>query len=93
MKKIIVTATAIVATAAFALTGCSAERGGGTDTGAGEESTEGFEAGSPIGVALPDKTSENWVLAGKLFEDGLAEAGFEADVQYAPASNTVAEQQ
>ncbi|HWS51421.1 MAG TPA: sugar-binding protein, partial [Microbacterium sp.] len=47
----------------------------------------------PIGVALPDKTSENWVLAGKLFEDGLAEAGFEADVQYAPASNTVAEQQ
>ena len=36
MKKIIVTATALVATAAFALTGCSGERGGGTDTGSGE---------------------------------------------------------
>ena len=93
MKKIIVTATALVATAAFALTGCSGERGGGTDTGSGEEAEAGFEAGSPIGVALPDKTSENWVLAGQLFTDGLEEAGFKADVQYAPASNTVAEQQ
>ncbi|WP_309065744.1 substrate-binding domain-containing protein [Microbacterium sp.] len=93
MKKIIVTATALVAAASFALTGCSSERGGGgTEPGAGEETT-GFEEGATIGVALPDKTSENWVLAGKLFEEGLADAGFKADVQYAPASNTVAEQQ
>ncbi|MCI1019469.1 sugar-binding protein [Microbacterium sp. C5A9] len=93
MKKIIVTATALVATAAFALTGCSAERGGDTGSGSGEEAEAGFAADSSIGVALPDKTSENWVLAGKLFTDGLEEAGFKADVQYAPASNTVAEQQ
>ena len=92
MKKIIVTATALVATAAFALTGCSAERGGDTGSGSGEEAA-GFAADSSIGVALPDKTSENWVLAGKLFTDGLEDAGFKADVQYAPASNTVAEQQ
>jgi len=93
MKKIIVTATALVAAAALTLTGCSSERGGDTGSGSGEESAKGFAADATIGVALPDKTSENWVLAGKLFEDGLAEAGFKADVQYAPASNTVAEQQ
>ena len=93
MKKIAFAATALVAAAALVLTGCSGERGGGTaEPGAGEEAS-GFEAGSTIGVALPDKTSENWVLAGQLFTDGLEEAGFKADVQYAPASNTVAEQQ
>jgi putative multiple sugar transport system substrate-binding protein len=92
MKKILVTATALVVAGTFALTGCSSERGG--DTGSGEEeATSGFEAGSTIGVALPDKTSENWVLAGKLFTDGLEAEGFKADVQYAPATNTVAEQQ
>jgi len=93
MKRMAVTATALVAAAALALTGCSGERGGGTDEGSSTEETTGFEAGSTIGVALPDKTSENWVLAGQLFKDGLEEAGFKADVQYAPASNTVAEQQ
>ncbi len=93
MKKIAFAATALFAAAALALTGCSGQRGGGSaDAGAGEESA-GFEAGSTIGVALPDKTSENWVLAGQLFTDGLEAAGFKADVQYAPASNTVAEQQ
>ena len=90
-KKILLAAVALGASAALALTGCTSERGG-----SGDETTEaaaGFDAGATIGVALPDKTSENWVLAGKLFEDGLAGAGFKADVQYAPASNTVAEQQ
>ncbi|MDQ0649036.1 putative multiple sugar transport system substrate-binding protein [Microbacterium natoriense] len=93
MKKIIVTATALVAAAAFTLTGCSSERGGGTDGGTETAATKGFAADATIGVALPDKTSENWVLAGQLFTDGLEKAGFKADVQYAPASNTVAEQQ
>ena len=93
MKKILLTATALVAVGAFALTGCSSERGGDTGSGAGEESAKGFAADATIGVALPDKTSENWVLAGQLFTDGLEKAGFKADVQYAPASNTVAEQQ
>ncbi|MGH3703488.1 MAG: substrate-binding domain-containing protein [Agromyces sp.] len=90
MKKITLAATAVAAVAALALAGCSSDRGG--ETG-GETSAAGFAADSTIGVALPDKTSENWVLAGGLFEDGLSEAGFKADVQYAPASNTVAEQQ
>ncbi len=94
MKKILLSATALVVAGAFALTGCSSERGGGdSGSGSGEETASGFDAGSTIGVALPDKTSENWVLAGQLFTDGLEKAGFKADVQYAPASNTVAEQQ
>lgn len=91
MKKILFAATAVMTVAALGLTGCSSDTGRG---GAGaEETTSGFPADSLIGVALPDKTSENWVLAGSLFEDGLAEAGFKADVQYAGASNAVADQQ
>ena len=93
MKKILLTATAIVAVGAFVLTGCSSERGGDTTSGSSTEETTGFDEGATIGVALPDKTSENWVLDGQLFTDKLEEAGFTADVQYAPASNTVAEQQ
>jgi putative multiple sugar transport system substrate-binding protein len=92
MKKILLAATAVMAVAALGLTGCSSNngRGGETDT---EGTAGGFAADSLIGVALPDKTSENWVLAGSLFEEGLADAGFEADVQYAGASNAVADQQ
>lgn len=93
MKKMLLTATAIVTVGAFALTGCSSERGGDTGADGGDEAAAGFAADATIGVALPDKTSENWVLAGQLFTDGLEKAGFKADVQYAPASNTVAEQQ
>ena len=53
----------------------------------------GFAKGSTIGVALPSKTSQNWVLAGGLFTDGLKAAGFKGDVQYAGASTTVKDQQ
>jgi putative multiple sugar transport system substrate-binding protein len=88
MKKFII-GTAAAVTVALALSGCTSRAETGEDTGA----AAGFEAGSVIGVALPDKTSENWVLAGGLFTDGLEEAGYEADVQYAPANNTVPEQQ
>jgi len=87
MRKFVITTAAVAGVALMALSGCSTR----SDSGSGDAA--GFDADSVIGVALPDKTSENWVLAGKLFEDGLAEAGFTADVQYAPASNTVPEQQ
>jgi len=93
MKKILLSATAIVVAGAFALTGCSGNRGGAAPAGSESAAAAGFDAGAKIGVALPDKTSENWVLAGQLFTDGLTKAGFKPDVQYAPASNTVAEQQ
>ncbi|MGX1267659.1 substrate-binding domain-containing protein [Streptomyces phaeoluteigriseus] len=70
-------------------TACSNEREGSTDTADGK----GFAQDALVGVALPAKTSENWVLAGDLFTSGLKEAGFKADVQYAGASTTVADQQ
>ncbi|WP_104083071.1 sugar-binding protein [Cryobacterium sp. Y11] len=92
MKKILLAATAVMAVAALGLTGCSSNTGRGSATGT-DAPASGFPADSLIGVALPDKTSENWVLAGSLFEEGLAGAGFEADVQYAGASNAVADQQ
>lgn len=44
-----------------------------------------------VGVALPQKTSENWVLAEEAFRDGLARTGRRFDVQFANAG--VAEQQ
>ncbi|MCP2032272.1 putative multiple sugar transport system substrate-binding protein [Okibacterium sp. HSC-33S16] len=89
MRRFALVASAIVVTAAMALTGCSTR---GASSGSTDEAS-GFAKDAVIGVALPDKTSENWVLAGKLFEDGLKEAGFKGDVQYAAATNTVADQQ
>ncbi|MBH0130079.1 sugar-binding protein [Salinibacterium sp. NK8237] len=88
MKKLTIGAMALAAALALTMSGCSAR----SDTSS-TEAGAGFDADSSIGIALPDKTSENWVLAGELFTDGLTEAGFTPDVQYAPASNTVAEQQ
>lgn len=81
-------AAAIAAIAALALTACG--RSEPTTTGDGTGAA-GFPQDSSIGVALPQKTSENWVLAEKLFNDGLSEAGFKPDVQF--ANGGVSEQQ
>ncbi|HYO38880.1 MAG TPA: sugar-binding protein [Nocardioidaceae bacterium] len=74
---------------ALVLTGC-----GGRDTaetGEGDAATGGFAQDAAIGIALPQKTSENWVLAEKLFQDGLKEAGYKGTVQF--ANGGVTEQQ
>lgn len=98
MKKTLKSFLAVGAVAAMMLTACSGtEREGTTasptDTGTAtaEETATGFPAGSKIGVSLPQKTSENWVLAEQLFNDGLKEAGFEPMVQF--ANNGASEQQ
>lgn len=90
MRKIAFTAVAIAAAAALALSGCTSR---GDAAATADDPAAGFAADSVIGVALPSKTSENWVLAGGLFEDGLKEAGFTGDVQYAGASSAVPDQQ
>lgn len=89
-------AAAFAAVGAIALAGCSSDRGGDTDPTT--SSTAGaaggevcIEEGAAIGVALPQKTSENWVLAEQLFNDGLTEAGFEPIVQF--GNSGVTEQQ
>ncbi|MDT0212897.1 sugar ABC transporter substrate-binding protein [Rothia sp. ARF10] len=85
---------AATAVAALALTGCG--RADEETPASGSDSSAsggagGFAADSLIGVSLPQKTSENWVLAENLFKDDLAKAGFKADVQF--ANGGVGEQQ
>lgn len=83
----------VTAVAALVLTGCGRSDNTGSSTGSstGGAAAAGFPADSLIGVALPQKTSENWVLAESLFKDGLAAAGFKSDVQF--ANGGVSEQQ
>ncbi|MBG6106502.1 sugar-binding protein [Frigoribacterium sp. CG_9.8] len=88
MRKSVLTTVAIAGAALLALSGCSTRTAAGGDSG----SNSGLKAGSIIGVSLPDKTSENWVLAGQLFTDAITKAGYKADVQYAPATGTAAGQ-
>lgn len=88
MRKIALATVAVAAAAALALTGCSGSGRGSS----GDSTAAGFPKDSTIGVALPTKTSENWVLAGGLFTDGLKAAGFKGDVQYAGGSG-VSDQQ
>ena len=84
--------TAAAAIGALALTGCGrAEETPNTGSDEGTAASAGFDEGATIGVALPQKTSENWVLAEELFNDGLKDAGFEGIVQF--ANGGVAEQQ
>ncbi|ROS61711.1 putative multiple sugar transport system substrate-binding protein [Frigoribacterium sp. PhB160] len=90
MRKIALATMAVAAATTLILSGCS--NSARTEAGAGD-ATSGFADGSTIGVALPAKTSENWVLAGDLFTQDLTDAGFKPDVQYAAASGTVANQQ
>ena len=86
-------ALAVTAIAGLALTGCG--RSDSDDTaatsGSGGSAAGGFAADSVIGISLPQKTSENWVLAEQLFKDGLSQAGFKGDVQF--ANGGVSEQQ
>ncbi len=89
MRKHVITTAAIAAIALLAVSGCSSRT---TDAG-GTGTAAGFAKDAVIGVALPSKTSENWVLAGGLFTDGLKAAGFKGDVQYAGASTIVKDQQ
>lgn len=90
MKRITKAAVAFAAIATMALAGCGSGRDTSATNGA-SEGAGGFAADSVIGVALPQKTSENWVLAEGLFNDGLKEAGFTPDVQF--ANGGVSEQQ
>ena len=89
MRKFAKAVAAIAVVSALALSGCG---GGRTDTAAGgSSSAAGFAKDAVIGVALPQKTSENWVLAEGLFNDGLKAAGFTPSVQF--ANGGVTEQQ
>ncbi|OII09046.1 sugar-binding protein [Curtobacterium sp. MCBA15_008] len=86
MRKKLIAGIGLALVAGLALSGCSAR---GTDSG----SDSGIKKGDLIGVALPAKTSQNWVLAGAAFKKSIEDAGFKADIQYANAGNPVPDQQ
>jgi putative multiple sugar transport system substrate-binding protein len=94
MRKLSIALVAAGTVGALLLAGCSSsDREGSTGGGTTEETTAtaGFDADATIGVALPQKTSENWVLAEDLFNTGLTDAGFNPIVQF--ANGGVTEQQ
>src|SRR5262245_30402487 len=94
MRRLAKTATvAAVAACVLTLAACGSGRGSsaGASTSGSGASTAGFPAGSVIGVSLPQKTSENWVLAEGLFTQGLKAAGFIPKVTF--ANGGVTEQQ
>jgi putative multiple sugar transport system substrate-binding protein len=84
-------AVAVVGIAALALTACGRSEPSSSGGTGGASGSGGFAKDALIGVALPQKTSENWVLAEQLFNDGLKGAGFKGDVQF--ANGGVSEQQ
>ena len=79
------------ALAAMPLAGCGRADGGSGSGSSGSGGSDKFPKDALIGVSLPQKTSENWVLAENLFKTDLAAAGFKADVQF--ANGGVTEQQ
>ena len=94
MRKLTTALVAVGAVGALMLTGCSSSERNTTpsDSASGSSSAAaGFDAGATIGVALPQKTSENWVLAEGLFNKDLTAAGFKPLVQF--ANGGVTEQQ
>ncbi|MFC8504454.1 substrate-binding domain-containing protein [Pedococcus sp. NPDC057267] len=82
---------AVSAIAAMALAGCGRSDSGSGSSSSGSGGSDKFPKNALIGVSLPQKTSENWVLAENLFKTDLAAAGFQADVQF--ANGGVTEQQ
>jgi len=89
MRKKIMAGASVALIAGLALSGCSA-RG---NSGSGDDAAASIKKGDTIGVALPAKTSQNWVLAGAAFKKSIEDAGFKADIQYAAATGTVSDQQ
>jgi putative multiple sugar transport system substrate-binding protein len=87
MHKKLIAGVGIALIAGLALSGCSARDSSGSDSGTA------IKKGDLIGVALPAKTSQNWVLAGAAFEKSIEKAGFKADIQYAKADGPVPDQQ
>ena len=88
--KLLAVATTV---SVMALAGCGREEAAPAASASGGASgaAAGFPKDSYIGVALPQKTSENWVLAENLFKSDLGSAGYKFDVQF--ANSGVSEQQ
>ena len=95
MKKTLQVLAVAAAIGAMTTAGCGRQTtqpaGSAGGSASGSAAAGGFSKDSLIGVALPQKTSENWVLAENLFKTDLGSAGYKSDVEFANAG--VAEQQ
>lgn len=93
-RKLLTATAAITAAAALALTGCGRSESAPASTGSdGAPAAATFAADAKIGISLPAKTSENWVLAENLFNKDLGDAGFKPSVQFAGDGGAPAQQQ
>ncbi|MDF2559120.1 MAG: sugar transporter substrate-binding protein [Microbacterium sp.] len=64
----------------LALAGCG---GGGAGAAGGGEKASGDKSDLLIGVSMPTQTSERWIADGEAVQDGLEEAGYQVELQYA----------
>ncbi|WP_043536891.1 sugar-binding protein [Actinomyces polynesiensis] len=82
-----------VAAMALTMTACSGGRSGSDSESAASGDQSGAAAAEDIsiGIAMPQKTSQNWVEAEDMFKDDCASSNVECTIQF--ANSGVAEQQ
>ncbi|MFD1716439.1 multiple monosaccharide ABC transporter substrate-binding protein [Georgenia deserti] len=68
-------------TLALTLTACAGEGAG--SGGGGDDGGEGAGEDATVGVAMPTQTYERWVADGNNVREGLEEAGYNVDLQFA----------
>jgi putative multiple sugar transport system substrate-binding protein len=81
-------AIATAGTLVLGLSACGGEGAGDTsnDDDAGTSAAAGGGAGDEeltVGVAMPTQTSERWIADGESVKEGLEEAGYTVDLQFA----------
>jgi len=81
-----------VAAMALTMTACGGGRSTDTESGAsGDQSGAAATGDVSIGIAMPQKTSQNWVEAEDMFKSNCADASIDCTIQF--ANGGVAEQQ
>lgn len=81
-----------VAAMALTMTACGGGRSTDTESGAsGDQSGAAATGDVSIGIAMPQKTSQNWVEAEDMFKENCSDAGIDCTIQF--ANGGVAEQQ
>jgi len=78
-RRHLMTGTIGAAAVAMVASACASEDGGGDGSG-----------GKKVGIAMPTKTSERWILDGNNLKSSFEDAGYEVTLQY---SNDVAADQ
>lgn len=86
-----VAAVGAMAALALGATACGARETGTTEGSSSSATANGGDGKISIGIAMPQKTSQNWVEAEKLFKAGCEEIKAECDIQF--ANGGVSEQQ